>query len=150
MADRFTGVWNGENVSFPKEWRGVTLTDTQCEDLLAGKVIEVVGLTSQRTGNPYGVTAKLGHLVSKTTGNKYVGIEQVDFLPRETLVAHGVKFPVPRSFCQHEFTEDERIMLESGRKVKIDNAYSKKNDKYFSCTVHYDEAEQRIVFDNDK
>ena len=107
MADRFTGVWNGENVSFPKEWRGIKLTDAQCEDLLAGKVIEVVGLTSQRTGNPYGVTAKLGHLVSKTTGNEYVGIEQVDFLPRESLVAHGIKFPVPRSFCQHEFTEDE-------------------------------------------
>ena len=150
MADRFTGVWEGENVNFPKVWRGIQLTDEQGADLIAGKTIEVVGLISKKTGNPYGVTAKLSHLVSKTTGNEYIGVEQVDFLSRDALVAHGIKFPIPRSFAAHEFTDDEMTMLESGRNVRIENAYSRKKDMYFPCVVRYDDAQQRIVFVDNK
>lgn len=78
--ERYSGVWNGREITIKREWRGHVLTDDECERLCDGEIIEIRDLVSSKTGKPYGVTARLALLTSKTTGKEYVGVDQVDFI----------------------------------------------------------------------
>ena len=136
QKEKYEGVWNGRDVRFNRVWRGHRLTDKECEALCNGDTIDIDGLKSQKTGNSYGVRARLADL--EYDGHPYVGLEQVGFMKRG----------VPQEFLGHKFTEDERIMLEAGKDVKVDGLNSKKNPgKTFSAKLRYDEAEDRIVMD---
>jgi DNA topoisomerase-3 len=136
VKEKYEGTWNGKRVRFSREWRGRRFTDEECEALCEGKTLEVRDLVSVKTGKPYGVKCHLADLVS-SQGNAYVGVDIVEFLKRG----------VPQTFLQHDFTEDERIMLESGKAVQVDDFVSNKTGKTFSCKVTYDPDQDRLVFE---
>lgn len=123
--EKYTGVWanTGKSVSFNREWGSHRFTDQECEDLLAGREIEVLGLVSSN-GNTYGVVGKLSE--QTYNGHKFIGFERLGFAQSKT---------VPTQWREHKFTEDERMMLEQGLPVVLDDCISKKNNRKFSCKV---------------
>lgn len=125
--EKYTGVWanTGESVSFNREWGKHRFTDQECEDLLAGKEIEILGLVSAN-GNTYGVVGKLSE--QTYNGHKFIGFERLGFAQSKT---------VPAQWSGHKFTEDERMMLEQGLSVILDDCVSKKSNRKFSspCKV---------------
>lgn len=127
QKEKYEGVWDGETVRFNREFRGKRLTDKQCQDLLAGKEIPIMGLKS-KSGSEYGVMGKLAHL--EYNGHKYVGVDAGEFVRDND--------HVPASWCRHKFTEDERTLLESGQRVHADDFYSKKSEKNFECDVAWE------------
>lgn len=141
--ERYEGVFNGRKIRFNRKFRSHRLTDDECEALLRGEEIEVKDLVSQSSGKIYGVKAKLDELegTDKETGEifKYFGVAQTEFLNI-----------VPRSFCQHEFTDDEYTMLEAGRSVHVDGFVSK-SGRSFNATVHYgvdqETGRYKFIFD---
>ena len=126
--ERYSGNWKGKEISFNREWGGHRFTDAECEALCAGEEIEVLGLISKKTGNTYGVKGHLAEL--DYNGNKYVGFESTGFV-------NDTK--VPRSWAGHVFTDDEKVMLEAGKQVALDDCVSKKSGKKFKCTVTFEE-----------
>lgn len=125
-AERYTGTWKKKEVSFKREFSGYRFTDEECEALCAGKEIEILGLVSKSTGKTYGITGKLANLTYQ--GRKYIGFERTGF-------ANADK-GVPKSWCQHEFTDDEIVLLEAGKSVSLDGCVSSKGNA-FACKVHY-------------
>ena len=120
-----TGTWNGKEVTFTAEWCGHDFTDGEVKRLLAGEEIEITGLTSKK-GSSYGVRGKLTEQTFKS--HKFVGFESSGFLNS----AGGV----PNSWCGHEFTADEKILLERGKSIDLSGCVSKKGS-VFSCSVHF-------------
>lgn len=131
MSDKFeqkekvSGVWQGNPVSFNRIWGGHRFTDDEVNALLAGKEITILGLKT-KNGGTYGVKGELANLEFK--GSKFVGFNRTGFV---------VEDKVPDKWCGHVFTEDEKIMLEQGLEVYVENAVSKKGSQ-FSCNVKYD------------
>lgn len=125
--EKYTGVWanTGKSVSFNREWGKHRFTDQECEDLLAGKEIEILGLVSAN-GNTYGVVGKLSE--QTYNGHKFIGFERLGFAQSKT---------VPAQWSGHKFTDDERMMLEQGLSVVLDDCVSKKSNRKFSspCRV---------------
>lgn len=135
-ADRCSGVWNGENISFKRDWGGHHFTDEECEALLAGKEIEILGLVS-KAGKPYGVKGKLTR--QNYNGHLYVGFEKTGFADSDA--------KIPDEWCQHVFTDDEKTMLEAGKEVQLDGCISKVG-KVFACKVKWgknDNGRQSII-----
>lgn len=137
--EHYEGVWNGESVRFTRVWRGYRFTDAECKALCDGKDIEVKGLVSRKTGKTYGVLARLENLVS-SSGHPYIGVSQVGYLKRG----------VPAEFCKHKFTEDEKILLEAGKSVQVDDFVSGKTGNTFGCKVRYDEEQDKLVLNFDR
>lgn len=123
--EKYTGVWSetGNEVSFNRSWSGHRFTDRECEALLAGETIEVLGLVSSK-GNTYGVVGKLSE--QSYNGHKFIGFERLDFAESKT---------PPKSWSGHIFTGDEILMLEQGMAVELDDCVSKKSGRGFSCKV---------------
>lgn len=129
--EKYTGVWSetGKEVSFNRVWSNHRFTDDECEDLLAGKTIEVLGLMSSK-GNTYGVVGKLSE--QSYNGHKFVGFERLGFASSKT---------PPKEWSGHKFTDDEIMMLEQGMAVELDDCTSKKTGRKFSCKVTWAERE---------
>lgn len=134
MADFefYEGEWNGEHVRFRREFRGRRLTDAECSLLCKGEEIEISGLVSQKTGKTYGVVAKL---MEPNENSKYVHIESTGFAPG--------KPGVPDEWCKHKFTDDEKLLLESGHRVELTGCVSKKGNT-FDVAVTYEEEDGRM------
>lgn len=129
VKEKYEGTWNGKEVKFTRTWGGHTFTDEECEELLAGKEIEVLGLKS-KTGNEYGVTGKLTK--QSFNGHSYVGFERTGF------AGGGSKQKgVPDEFSGYKFSDDEKCMLEAGKELFIEGCISKKTGSAYSCHVTY-------------
>ena len=126
----FEGNWGGKDVKVNRVFRGHRFTNQECKDLLAGKEIEVLDLVSSKTGKTYGVKGKLTN--QTYNGHAFVGFEQTGF---------ASKAGVPDAWCGHTFIEDEKILLEQGKSIEIDDAVSKKTGRTFSCKLSYGERE---------
>lgn len=127
QSDRETasGTWNGTDVTFTRTFGGHRFTDDEVAALLAGDAITFQA--TAKSGNPY---TAAGLLAKQTyNGHHYVGFK-LDF----DLVDDS-KRPVPDAWCGHSFTADEKATLESGGRVHVDDAVSKKTGKTFSCDV---------------
>lgn len=127
-AEYYEGVWQGKMVKFKRVWSGHRFTDEECIKLCAGETIEVRGLVA-KTGNIYGVTGKLS--IQTFNGKKYVGFERLGFA--------GGMSGIPKSWCGHMFTEDEKKSLEAGRPITVTDAISKKTGKKFTCVLTYED-----------
>ena len=127
-VERFTGVWNGQQVSVKKVWSGREFTDAEIADLLAGKTIEIEAV-SPKSGKPFSCRGKLSNL--EYNGKAYVGFENLGFVNK-----------VPDEWCEHKFTADEKKALEAGQRISI-TAKSKKSGKDFTTEVTYENG--RIV-----
>ena len=126
QKEKVTGKWKRKEVTINREWSGHRFTDEELEKLFAGEEIEIFGLVSKSTGKTYGVRGKLA--TQEFNGRKYVGFERTGFANENK--------GIPDVWCQHKFTEDEKILLEQGKSVEIDGCVSKKGN-VFSCKVHY-------------
>lgn len=134
----YTGDWNGEkDIKFNRNFRGHRLTDQECEDLLAGKTIEILGLVA-KSGSTYGVNAKLNHL--EYNGRKYIGVEQLGFVNSGNTDQDGI----PNSWCGHKFSDDEKKELKSGCEVFVEGLKGK-SGKVFSAYLKYDEKAGKIT-----
>lgn len=153
--EKYEGRWKGKMVKFTRTWAGHRFTDDECRALCAGEEIEVRGLISAKTGREYGV---LGKLTKQTyNGHEYVGFERTGFLQDQKNFDNNsgsgggdFKRPegVPKTWCGHRFTDDEKTLLESGQPLLVTDAVSKKTGKKFSCTLTYekrDDGEMGIV-----
>lgn len=126
QKEKVTGKWKRKEVTISREWSGHRFTDEELEKLFKGEEIEIHGLVSKSTGKTYGVRGKLTN--QEFNGRKFVGFERTGFANANT--------GVPDVWCQHKFTDDEKILLEQGKSVEIDGCVSKKGN-VFSCKVHY-------------
>lgn len=122
----FEGQWNGRDVKFNRVFRGHRFTEDECNRLCAGETIQVTDLVA-KSGSKYGVQGRLAEL--EYNGRKYIGFEQTGFVES-----------IPDAWCGHKFTEDEKILLEMGKKVEIADAVSRKTGKTFSCKVSWAET----------
>lgn len=129
--EKCCGVWaeTGAEISFNRVWSGHRFTDKECDDLLAGKEVEILGLTSSK-GNTYGVVGKLSE--QSYNGHKFVGFERLRFAQSKT---------PPKEWSGHKFTDDEMMMLEQGMSIALDDCVSKKSGRKFSCKVTWTEKE---------
>lgn len=127
--EKYEGMWQGKQVSFTRTFRGKRLTDAECEKLCAGKEVEVDGLVG-KTGNKYGVVVALSN--QEYNGRKFVGIEQLRFAEKG----------IPDEWCQHKFTDDEKLLLESGHRVELTGCVSKKGNT-FDVAVTWEEEDGR-------
>ena len=75
MPERYTGIWNGKEVSFKKKWYTHEFTEEEAKDLFAGK--EVTFEQISKNGNPYMLTGKLAE--QEIDGHKFVGFKRNDF-----------------------------------------------------------------------
>jgi DNA topoisomerase-3 len=124
QKEKYTGTWNGKEVSFNKEWSGHKFTDAECEKLCNGEVIEITAV-SKKTGKPFTVKGALAE--DTYNGNPFVGFKP-DFNSGS----------VPAEWCKHKFTEDEKILLEQGKIVEADDFVGKKGTA-FTTRVRYGE-----------
>lgn len=129
QKERATGVWNGKQVSFNREWGGHRFTDEEVDALLAGDEINILGLVS-KAGKTYGVKGKLSE--QTYNGSKFVGFERTGFADSNS---------VQDSWCQHTFTADEKAQLEAGCTIHLDGCVSKKGN-VFSCDVKFGETDR--------
>ena len=148
--EKYEGRWNGKTVKFTRTWAGHRFTDDECRALCAGEEIEVRGLVSAKTGKEYGILGKLA--IQTYNGRQYVGFERTGFLQDNNNFKEGGGFKkqegVPKTWCGHRFTDDERTLLESGQPLLVTDAVSKKTGKKFSCTLTYekrDDGEMGLV-----
>lgn len=125
--ERYEGYWDGKSVSFNREWSGHRFTDDECKDLCAGKEITILGIKKKDGSGTYGVTGKLDY--QEFNGCRFVGFKRTGF-------ANDKGSKLPPSFSGYTFTDDERILLESGKAVKLDGLVSKKGTTY-SCLVRF-------------
>lgn len=129
QKEKYSGTWRGKQISFTRVWSEYRFTDDECERLLAGEDVEVHGLISKTNGTKYDV---VGHLEEQTfNGHTFVGYMRTGF-------AGGNKGGFPTKWAEHVFTEDERILLESGKTVFIKGCVSKKG-RHFDVNVQYHE-----------
>ena len=128
--ERFTGLWNGEQVSPKRVFRGHRFTDEEVDALLAGETIQIRGLKA-KTGNEYGVYGKLDHCsFTNSDGEEvnYIGFNQEGFLGNDT---------IPETFCQHTFTDAERTKLEAGEEIFCEGLIGK-SGKMFNAYCTWD------------
>lgn len=128
QKEKYTGTWKKKEVSFSREYCGHRFTDEECEALCKGREIEILDCKS-KSGSTYGVKGKLANL--EFNGHKYVGFERTGFAGDNK---GGGR--IPKSWCQHVFTEDEIALLEAGKPVVLEGCVSKKGST-FDCKVTY-------------
>ena len=142
QADRCTGVWNGKNVSFKKEWGGHKFTDDECQRLLNGEEIEILGLVS-KSGSTYGVKGKLSE--QTYNGKKFVGFEKTGFAGNNNAAGGASQYPQKekysgvfkgqnvsfnRTWGGHRFTDAECEALCRGEEIKITGLKSSSGTTY--------------------
>lgn len=144
LADKYTGMWQGKEVSFKKVWSGHEFTDEECQKLLNGEEIEIEAI-SAKTGNKYLVTGDLAEQIYENPKTKkqikYIGFRKLsqkgdtnmtDSAERCTGMFNGEQVSFKKVWSGHEFTDEECQKLLNGEEITID-AISAKTGKSFKC-----------------
>ena len=124
----------GRHVRFSREWSGVRFTDAQCQALLEGKTIEFQAIS--KAGKPYDAKGDLQEQTFTAEGGR-----KVDFI--------GFKpdfSGLPKAFCGHTFSAEERSKLEAGEGVFVTGMVGK-SGKPFDATVRFDKKTDKINLD---
>lgn len=146
-ADRWTGTWNGEQVSFKREWSGHKFTDEECEALCLGAEIEIDA--TGKSGKPFRCR---GHLERQSfNGRDYVGFKNLGFVDGDSGGAAGGQSGPPATFLGHKFTKDETDVLATGLSLQVSGLKSK-GGKEFGAKIHYGKdpasGEMKIIIDS--
>ena len=117
--EKYSGVWSktGKNVSFTRKYCDHRFTDEECEDLLAGKEITLMNVTSGK-GNTFSCKGVLDN--QEFNGTKYIGFKSTGYIND-----NGVK-GIPKKFCEHTFTTKEYEDLEAGAIIFVEGFVSNK------------------------
>ena len=143
--DRYSGTWNGKQVSFKKEWSGHTFTDDECEKLCNGEEIEIEAI-SKTTGKPFKCKGILAD--QEFNGHAYVGFKNTGFI-NDSSRSGGNN--IPDEWCGHKFTSDELALLRTGMPVYASDWVSRKGSK-FTAKVRYgmtDKGRMGFIFEFD-
>ena len=136
QKEKYTGEFNGQTVSFNREWSGHKFTDAECEALLAGSEI-IIEAVSKKTGNKFSVCGKLDQ-------GMYNGKSFYAFQPDFN------KKIIPITLNGHVITNKEREALEKGKEILIQDFISKTNNQY-AALVTFDEKEGiKLEFQNSR
>lgn len=144
-ADKYTGTWNGKQVSFKKVWSEHTFTDDECEKLCNGEEIEIEAI-SKKTGKPFKCKGILAD--QEFNGHTYVGFKNTGFI-NDSSRSGGNN--IPDEWCGHKFTSDELALLQTGMPVYASDWVSRKGSK-FTAKVRYgttDKGRMGFIFEFD-
>ena len=140
-ADKYTGTWNGKQVSFKRVWSGYEFSDEECEKLCDGKTIEIQ-VTSQKSGKTYTVTGDLAWQIFEKDNKKikYIGFHKLSQKGDDTMTDidrysgtwNGKQVSFKKVWSEHTFTDDECEKLCNGEEIEIE-AIFKKTGKPFKC-----------------
>lgn len=124
--EKVTGVYlpTGNQVTFNRSWGGHVFTDDEVKVLLSGEPLEFDAVS--RAGKNYVARGRL--LEQEFNGHTFWGFKLVDDF-------------VPKQFCGHTFTDEERTALENGLSIHIEDAVSKKG-KTFSCSLTWGDKQE--------
>lgn len=146
-AERYSGTWNGEQVSFKRNWSGHYFTDDECVRLCNGEEITIEAVSTKNGNKPYkckGILAK-----QEFQGHPFVGFSRTGFVNDNSQSGGG---SIPDEWCKHKFTQDELAMLQAGMSVYATDWVSKKGSK-FAAKCSYgmqDNGRMGFKFDFDK
>lgn len=132
-AERFNGVWEGQEVSVKRVFSGHRFTDDEVESLLRGESVTST-FRSNRTNNDYTASVKLANKVFTNDAGKeinYVGYD-VEFGERPgyfKTVFGGREVSVKKVYRGEEFTEDQIAKLSAGEEIVIERT-SKAGSQY--------------------
>ena len=124
--EKYTGEFNGNTVSFNREWSGHRFTDAECEALLQGNEIIIEAVSKK--GNKYSVAGKLGEGVFND--KPFFGFQ-----------ANFDKKIIPISYFERIISNEERKLLEEGQYVVMPGLKSSKTGNMFTARVHFDEKD---------
>lgn len=132
-TERYSGVWNGKNITFKRDWGGHHFTDEECETLCNGDVIAIIAKT--KSGKSFDCNGYLEEQVYK--GKKYIGFKMLEeSVPTDEKWIgfwNGKKISFKRNWSGHHFTDAECEALCNGETITIE-AVSAKTDKPFTCS----------------
>lgn len=138
-AERFTGVWNGKEVSPKRSWSNHRFTDEECEALLRGEEI-TIDCVSAKSGKPFKCKGRLAELTYN--GKKYVGFDKTEFVndgPRTY-----EKKSEPDGWCRHTFTDKEKKDLLAGKTVSCKSFVKKDGKTKFGAKVKWNAESGKI------
>jgi len=121
--DKYTGNWNGTEVSFNRDWSGHHFTDEECARLCNGEEITIEGV--QMSGGIYSVTGKLTN--QEFNGSRFVGFEKTGSVLTEQTVNddkytgtwHGREVSFKKKWAGYVFSEEECVKLCNGEKLEL-------------------------------
>lgn len=132
MKERYEGLFNGQEISFSKEYAGRVMTDEECEKLLNGEEIELDNCVS--ANGTYGVTGVLKEQEYK--GKKFVGFFRTGFvkaddgIERFDVTFNGESKQIKREYAGHTFTDSQVKSLQNGETILLENMRSKAGKTY--------------------
>lgn len=135
VREKYTGNWNGKDVTFAKEWSGHTFTDAECEALCRGESVKITAV-SAKTGKEFTCEGKLE--IQTYKGKKFVGFKvdpesmsSADGADRYTGEWNGKKVAFKREWAGHHFTDEECEALCRGETISVKG--KTKDGKDFEC-----------------
>lgn len=135
VREKYTGTWNGREVTFNKDWSGHQFTDAECEALCRGESIEIHA-TSAKTGKEFICAGKLE--IQDFKGRKFIGfkmdpdsLKSADASDRYTGTWNGKNVTFKKEWAGHKFTDAECEALCRGEVITI--TAKTKSGKYFEC-----------------
>lgn len=134
--EKYSGKFNGKDVTFSRVYSGYRFTDEECETLCNGSEIRIDNLTSAK-GSTYGISGKLGNQTGPS-GNKYFGFGRTGFLStgnaptKEKYTGKFKKKDVTftRTYGDYRFTDEECEKLCNGEEIEILGLVSSKGNTY--------------------
>lgn len=128
--ERFTGFWNGEEVSPKRTWSGHYFTDEEIVKLLDGEEIEIEAF-SRRNNKPYRCTGRLARMTYN--GNEFVGFERTGFINDGPVI-----------WCGYEFTDAEKEEFLQGKEIEFHNKFTGRSGDKFSAILRWNAQVNKI------
>ncbi len=134
----WSGTWQKKTVRFKRTWGGYRFSDEECQALCRNEEITIHNLESKK-GTKYGVKGHLAQL--EYNGHHYVGFEKSEFIryPAKS----GIAGQLPGIWCEHVFTDEEKLALKAGQIIYVDDCISRKTGKKFSCHLKFAQDEPK-------
>lgn len=133
-ADYVSGVWRKKTVEIPREFRGYTFSDEECDRLFHGEEILISGLKGERKFGKKVSTYNYQLNIRLTTKNGLVTFATSPAKDPEKEYASGTLNGKTVEFCRiwggHRFTDEEVQTLLDGKELSLRNLTSKKGNPY--------------------
>ena len=140
--EKYEGVWRGKQVSFSRVFAGYRFTDAECELLLRGGEIQIMGIKGDK--GSYNVRGVLEEQTYK--GKKFVGFVRKGYVNDDgsdktssssadnseyaTGQWNGKAVKFKRNWGGHAFTDDEVSLLLMGKTISFEAVSTKTGSTY--------------------
>ena len=136
--EKYSGIWNGKEVEFSREWAGYRFSDEECEKLLNGETITIDKLKPNNSDKFFKVTGSLAVLTYK--GKQYVGFNRESFVAlnedgkeddnRCYGTWKGRQISFKRVWAGYRFSDEECEKLLAGETISITGLKSSEGNTY--------------------